>query len=761
MLIALAAFGIASYKCHEPPAAEAGRPIAEVTPAQSPALEHSGLAVPSAAWDKVWTRLQSPADQQPALPEASGRERDPERIGDSMVFRFRAPAGTRRVFLAGDFNSWAHNTSGKVTDPRFAMNQGAAGIWFKRIALQPAIYQYQYVIENAAGGYQWVADPNVAARDAAGHSLLEVSAIAASFGSGPQVAVPAGRHQTAVVPPNLEVQVKEVWVRPDQRNSFTLALDDADTRGGTVIQIEIKTPLGQVVHRAAQPAIHGENHLVIPALEREGGYLLKVEVVRGDRVFQWGGAVLSVVGNVADDLRYGFYSNYGKFDGDYDAKAAMLARLHINAVEYYDYFPAHGSYAPREAEYRFEPFGTRINGRDIKAKMDAGRRRNILSLAYVSAYAASASVYQKHPFPMTDALGAPKVFNGEIMTEAQADQMHKPKWFWLTNIAGDSPWHQYIMENLARALDDTPEDLLSFDGFEIDTYGDAAETRFYAKGSSRNGDLLVNVLHDFVGDIHALTRKSKPNGLVAVNNVNEFSGERMHDVTDFLFLEIWRSHAEQLEDLVDICCRHREQLRQRVVLKLYPADMDPKQVAWPPATLARILGATMTGGGSLMVVGEPDERNSVMHGLNSLYYPDHHPLRSGNDELLRAYHEHDALMLGYTHGRNVYNIRRDVMVADCITRVYAAPQKQSLVVQLLHAGTNRSWSEEGPYPSPKINFPIAMDLPGGVAPREVFFASPDVRGLQQPVKLDFDVTMGCLRTSLPELRVHGTLVLQY
>ena len=584
--------------------------------------------------------------------------------------------------------------------------------------------------------------------------------------SDPQVAVPAGRHKTAAVAvavaaPNLEVQVKAVWVRPSQPNSLTLTLDDAGTRGGTAIQVEIKTPLGQVVHTAVQPAINGENHLVIPPLEREGGYLLKVEVVRGDRAIKWGGAVLSVVENVADDLRYGFYSNYGKFDGDYDAKAAMLARLHINAVEYYDYFPAHGSYAPRDAEYRFEPFGTRINGRDIKAKMAAGRRRNILSLAYISAYAASASVYQKHPYPMTDELGVPKVFNGEIMTEARADQLHLPKWFWLTNIAADSPWRHYIMADLARALDDAPEDLLSFDGFEIDTYGDAAETRFYAKGSSRNGDLLVNVLHDFVGDVHALTRKMKSNGLVAVNNVNEFSGERMHDVTDFLFLEIWRSHAGQLEDLVDICNRHREPLRQRVVLKLYPADMEPKQVAWPPATLARILGATLTGGGTLMVVGEPDERHSVMHGLNSLYYPDHHPLRSGNEELLRAYHEHDALMLGYTHGRNVYNIRRDVMVADCITRVYAAPQKQSLVVQFLHAGTNRNWSEEGSSPRPKINFPIAMDLPGGVEPREVFFASPGVGGLQQPMKLDFEVVNGRLRTTLPELRVHGTLVLQY
>ena len=599
-----------------------------------------------------------------------------------------------------------------------------------------------------------------------GHSLLNTPTILSSSTSdnSQRLTVPSGRQKTAsasAMPPNLDVRVNYVWVRPDQPNSLELTLKDADARASTAIKLDILTPFGKVVHTAVQPACNGENHLVIPPLKLEGGYFAKLEVIRDERVLRWGKAVLSVVANVADDLRYGFYTSYGKFDGDYDAKAAMLARLHINAVEFYDYFPAHGYYAPREPDYRFEPFDTRINARDIKAKMEAGNRRNILSLAYISAYAASASVYRKHPCPMTDEQGSPKVFNGDIMTEEQADRLRKPKWFWLTNIAGDSPWHQYIMEELGRTLDDKPDDLLSFDGFEIDTYGDAPATRFYAKGSSRNGDLLVNVLHDFVGDVHALTRKIKPCGLVAMNNVNEFSGERMHDVTDFLFLEIWRSHAGQLDDLVDICFRHREKLRQRVVLKLYPADMDPQQTAWPPVTLARILGATMTGGGSLMVVGEPDEQNKVMHGLNTLFYPDHHPVRSGNEELLRSYYDHDALMLGYTHGRNVYNIRRNVTVSDCITRVYAAPEKNALVVQLLHVGKNRRWTEDVPSPTHKINFPISMDLPGGVAPREVFFASPDVIALQMPIKLDFNVANGCLLTSIPELLVHGTLVLQY
>jgi hypothetical protein len=94
------------------------------------------------------------------------------------------------------------------------------------------------------------------------------------------------------------------------------------------------------------------------------------------------------------------------------------------------------------------------------------------------------------------------------------------------------------MAEFGRALDSKPGDFVSFDGFEIDTYGDSDHARFYAKGSRRNGDLLRDVLRDFVGDVQTLTRKIKPQGLVSFNSVNEFGVEQMYDVTDFLFLEI-------------------------------------------------------------------------------------------------------------------------------------------------------------------------------------------------------------------------------
>ncbi|NBQ64359.1 MAG: hypothetical protein EBT95_02185 [Verrucomicrobia bacterium] len=423
--------------------------------------------------------------------------------------------------------------------------------------------------------------------------------------------------------------------------------------------------------------------------------------------------------------------------------------------------PGHGHYAPEEKEYKFEPFGIPISADVAREKMRATGERGILSLAYVAAYAASESVYRRHPHPMTDEKGEPKIFNGEIMTEAEADRQKKPKWFWLMNVADDSPWHTHILADFRRALDNDPGDQFSFDGFEIDSYGDNPDARFYAKDSRRNGDKLVDVLHDFVGQVRRVTREVKPHGLVSFNSVNEFGAERMKDVTDFQFLEIWRFYTDELEELVEICLRQREPGNQRVILKLYPADMQPKQASWPPGTLARILGATMTGAGSLMVVGEPDEKSHTMHGLNSLFYPDHTPLRAGNKELLEAYHRHDAMLYGITHGPEVVHVPLPIPFADGLTRTFASPGHQTLAVQILRLGPDRRWSADLPWPKPLESGALEIPLPGGVEPARIFFTSPDDTGYADPAPVTWKTKAGRLSLKLPPFCVHATLILEY
>lgn len=716
------------------------------------------------SWEKVWQEVENLRGQEKRIPEEAKVAGPPLQRGESILFRFQADADARKVYLAGSFNGWAHNNNGRVTNPRFAMQKTESGVWYLEERIQPGEIKYSFVVKTAEGNFQWLLDPSVRENDGEGHSIFRASDqdLKRRTWSGSELSrsYPALRPNSV---PRLSVETGRAWVKPGQAHEVKVSAPSALAGNREhPLALIFYAPTGGEIDRQSRSWDGQAKTFPLPPKPTAGAQ--RLELIWGDpeNPLAAGEIVLTTVARVVDDLRYGFFTDYRPgTEVDAPGQAGMLARLGINAVEFYDYFPAHGLYAPTEKEYKYEPFGIPISGEIVRQKIQASQERGILSLAYVAAYAASESVYRKHPHPMTDEKGAPKIFNGDIMTEPEADQQKKPKWFWLMNVAEDSPWHTHVLGEFRRALDESPADLFSFDGFEIDSYGDKPDTRFFAQGSRRNGDLLVDVLHDFVGQVERLTHEVKPEGLVSFNSVNEFGAELMKDVTDFQFLEIWRFYTDELEELTDICLRQREPKQQRVILKLYPADMQPKQTSWPAGTLARILGATMTGAGSLMVVGEPDAKNRTMHGLNSLFYPDHAAVRSGNHELLAAYYRHDALLYGYTHGTGVIHVPMSIPFADGFTRTFAAADRKTLAVQILRLGPDRRWSSPMPWPEPLREARLEIPKIGDAVPSRMLFSSPDATGFANPTPIEWKEKDGRLDVALPPFCVHATLLLQY
>ncbi|WP_269542551.1 glycoside hydrolase family 66 protein [Cerasicoccus fimbriatus] len=669
-----------------------------------------------------------------------------------VLFRFEPNTDLKveNVYLAGSFNNWANNDNGVVNNPRFAMQSYPSGVWYAFIDRPEPNFQYRYVVETANGQMIWTHDPHV--KERAGDNSAAILSELKPMNSNQSLAKTASEV-------SLSLALERVWVEPSVSNRLYIDVDSAES--GLELAIQISTPLGRSLFSDSRSARNGRNEVNLPVVAWTGGYVVNVELKRSGEVVAAEKIILSVTDSPADDLRYGFFATYPEGQQDYAAKAAMLADIYINAVEFYDYFPAHGDYAPSEARYAFEPFGVAINGLDVKAKIEACQERGILALAYISAYAASKSVYDRITDPMTDIEGQPKVFNGEIMTEAEAESRGKPKWFWLMNVSEGSQWRSYIMEELRQTLEDNPGDLVAFDGFEIDTYGDPADARFYANGSPHDGASLAEVLQGFVADVATMTHSVKPHGLVSFNSVNEFGVQNMYEVTDFLFLEIWRWQAKRLSDLVDICYFHHGASGQRVILKLYPADMEPAHTSWPKWTLARVLGATMTGGGSLMVAGEPDEAAGEMHALNSLYYPDHQVLPEDHAELLKRYYAHDAMLYEYTHGGNVSNLDLRVALADGITRSFHAPDRNAICVQLLNFSGQPEWDDSPASISPRRDVAVNVPLPQCISPQAVFFASPDSTEYELPKSVNFELKDQSITVTVPELLVHGTIIINY
>lgn len=84
-----------------------------------------------------------------------------------------------------------------------------------------------------------------------------------------------------------------------------------------------------------------------------------------------------------------------------------------------------------------------------------------------------------------------------------------------------------------------------------------------------------------------------------------------------------------------------------------------------------------------------------------------------------------------------------------------------MVVQILRTGKHRRWSDDVVIPEPVRNGVLEVPLPGGLMPREVFFASPDHFRFRHPLSVAFEASGAGLAVSISELSVHGTVILQY
>jgi hypothetical protein len=701
--------------------------------------------------------------EPPSVKGASGAA--PEKIGSQVLFRFEAPPDAVRVSLATEHNNWAHNRAGRVELDRYAMQRGSGPVWYQWIDVTTGEpFTYRYVVDFPDGSFEWLADPHVSARDGEGNSVFQAP-LSAGKKSGELVL--ARQKAPAHSEGTYALRLRPSRVVFSRGEPIRLELGGEGASSGETIsgrlEVMLCDPFGKLIERREIALKNAEMPYAfeLSPVGKPGGYLMKSRITGGGPPLRSRPIVVSVSDTVGPDLRYGFFASYENADGDFEAQARMLADFHVNAAEYYDYFPNHGDYAPDALSYRFEPFGVQIEAASVRGKLEAARGRGIRSLAYIAAYAASESVYRDFPYPMTTASGEPLVFNGRIQPESEAEAQGRGKWFWLMDISPDSKWTRYILEELRSALIGDAAAGLRFDGFEIDTYGNRPDERFYAEGSERSGDLLSDVLVDFVQAVKELTHRHAPDPLVSFNSVNEFGASRMSDVTDFHFLEIWREHTDRLSDLIDIPHFYRRASQKRAVLKLYPVDMEQVHESFPPLVLARLLGATMTGGGSLMVAGEPNPETGAMHGLRSLYYPDHKPLSDEAASILKAYNRHDALMYGITHGAGIENAQVPVSVSETFAHTYVDRNRQRIIVQLLHHGGAVQWSETVESVPVVEGRSIKIQLPEGAAPKSLWYASPDFAEYTEPQRLRFEMSDGVLATKLPQSCIHGTLILEF
>ena len=79
--------------------------------------------------------------------------------------------GAGVVYLAGDFNGWAHNDAGKITDPATAMTE-SNGVWRKVVKLDAGTYHFKFNFNGDPTG--WFAPDSIDECDADGNAIFRV-----------------------------------------------------------------------------------------------------------------------------------------------------------------------------------------------------------------------------------------------------------------------------------------------------------------------------------------------------------------------------------------------------------------------------------------------------------------------------------------------------------------------------------------------------------------------------------------------------------
>jgi 1,4-alpha-glucan branching enzyme len=82
------------------------------------------------------------------MEKAAGGAAAPKITSQGVVFSFKAPAGTKAVYLAGEFNGWR-------PDLDLMNDDDGDGIWTITYKLTKGTYQYKFVADGS-----WYQDPN-------------------------------------------------------------------------------------------------------------------------------------------------------------------------------------------------------------------------------------------------------------------------------------------------------------------------------------------------------------------------------------------------------------------------------------------------------------------------------------------------------------------------------------------------------------------------------------------------------------------------
>jgi dextranase len=224
---------------------------------------------------------------------------------------------------------------------------------------------------------------------------------------------------------------------------------------------------------------------------------------------------LDVLRRPLERLRYGFVSDYAA-GRDTDAVADNIRRLHLNAVQFYDWMYRHARLLPPDPEFT-DALGRPVSLDTVVRLVSAVRQAGSAPLGYAAVYAVGEE----------DLLD----WERELLLHPDGTPWTLADFLWIVDPSSEA-WLDHFIAELQAATE-----RVGFDGFHLDQYGAPKRAR------RRDGG-IVDLAEAFV-QLIARTRTALPGSLLVFNNVNDFPTEATAAAPqDATYIEPWAPHTE-------------------------------------------------------------------------------------------------------------------------------------------------------------------------------------------------------------------------
>lgn len=310
---------------------------------------------------------------------------------------------------------------------------------------------------------------------------------------------------------------------------------------------------------------------------------------------------------LADPLRRPRYGFLSRFEPDRDPTGAveLARRLHLNAVQFYDWMYRHAQLLPPADEFE-DALGQHVSLSTVRRLAAALREAGAAPFGYAAVYAVGAEAW---PEWADDGLYRA---TGEPWTLGE-------NFLWNVDPTSER-WLDHLCDQLRAA-----RDTVGFVGFHLDQYGSP-------KRALRPDGALVDLSEAFPALIERATTSVPGAGLI-FNNVNAFPLWATAAVPQTaVYIEVWPPH-ERFRHLAELIAEARKLAPgQGVILAAYLAPYEGDE-AGALATERLQLATVFSFGGSPLLHGEEDAV------LTEAYYVRHRRISRGALDTVRRYYD--------------------------------------------------------------------------------------------------------------------------